>query len=440
MKNDKEVLLTMAPRKLVWHLSIPAIFGLSITLLYSFVDSIYIGKMISKEAMGAITMASTFTWIINAVTMLIGVGSASILSRAIGRNDKATIDKIMGNLTFLTIVLSVLITIPVVSFSESIMRLTGAEGEMLSLGSRYLKTVFLGATFLIFAFGANICLRATGKMKTAMIFMTIGSLLNILLDPIFIIIFKKYDMAIEGVAYATILSQFINSLITFYYFKKKSAVPLGKIKLEPSLLKEVFSIGLSGMFMQILGIVQSTILFRIIAVYGSKDWQILMGASMRIIMFFSVIFFGLGQAFQPSVGANYGAKLYDRLFDIVNVFFKTVIVLGLPVFIILEVFPKELLSLFIDDTSVVEMGIKNFRVIVSSFIFIGFISLGTSFFQALGKAKAALFLVLGRVLLIYVPLVILIPKINHYGLDGVWFAHALAQFIASILTIIFINL
>ncbi len=434
--ENKEILLNMPVKKLMWHLSIPAIIGVFISSIYGVIDAIFIGRMISKEAMGAVTMASTFTIVITALGALIGVGSASILSRAIGSDDKETIDKIFGNCTFLSIAFSVLLMIPAIYFSENIMQLTGAKGEMLSYGSSYLTIIFLGSVFLCFSFAGNVCLRASGKMKEAMRIVLIGSLINVVLNPIFILLFQPYNMAVEGVALATVIAQLIKAGLTFYYLKTKSGVYFGKIRLAPNILKELLSIGFSAMSLHFLGVIQFTVIFKMISIYGSKDWQILMSASIKLNVLFTTIYYGLSQAFQPAVGANFGAKHYDRLTDIVKTFSRGVIIIGLPCLLVLEFFPVFLFSLFIDDIALVNMGVNSFRILVSSFVFGGFINLATSFFQALGKAKYASSFVLARILLVYIPLVIFLPRL--VGVSGVWIAHGLSVFINGALSIIFI--
>lgn len=439
MKEKKEFLFKMKPQKLMWNLSIPAIIGMLVVGLYYVVDAIYIGQMISKEAMGAVSMAYPFTLSINAFTMLIGIGSASILSRAIGESDKETINKIMGNLIFLTIILSLLLTIPTIYFADRIMGFTGAGEKILDFGMRYLRVVFLGTIFLMFAYSSNLCLRGMGKMKSAMMLMVIGSGINIVLDPIFIIIFKRYDMAVEGVAYATVLSQFSQAAITLYYLLSKRELPIGKIKLETSILKEVLSIGLSGMCMQFMTIVQLTALFKATSMYGGEQWQILMGASARILSFSLIPLFGLSQAFQPAVGSNYGAKLYDRLSDIIKAFFSGAVIIGLPFFLLLQIFTKEILGLFIVDSTIVDIGIINFRIMFATYIFAGFTMLAVTFHQALGNAKNALLLVLGRQIIFYVPLVFLLPMVNNLGIRGVWLTPAIVELVMGLISIISIN-
>ena len=191
--------------------------------------------------------------------------------------------------------------------------------------------------------------------------------------------------------------------------------------------------------MQLMTIIQFTALFKATSMYGGEQWQILMGASTRILSFSLIPLFGLSQAFQPAVGANYGAKLYDRLSNIIKSFYSGAIFIGLPFLLVLEIFPKEILGLFIDDSTIVDIGIINFRIMFSTYVFVGFTMLAVTFYQALGKAKQALLVVLGRQIILYIPLVFLLPTVNNLGIRGVWLAAATVELVMGLISIISIN-
>ena len=209
----RDKLLVESPWKLMFSLSAPAILGQFVVGLYAFVDSIYVGQMVGTQAMSAVSAASPFILINNAIAVLIGIGSGSILSRAIGKNDKVTVDKIMGNLAFLVILLSSIVMIVGFIFAPGFLSLAGAEGKVLYMGVSYLRTVYIGSIFVNFMQGANMIIRAEGRMKTAMGIMAGGAILNIVLDPIFIIILPS-SYGPQAVAVATVVSQFIQALVT----------------------------------------------------------------------------------------------------------------------------------------------------------------------------------------------------------------------------------
>ena len=146
----RDKLLLENPWKLMICLSLPAILGQLIVGLYAFVDSIYVGQMVGTDAMSAVSAASPFVLINNAIAVLLGIGSGSVLSRAIGKKDQETVDKIIGNLTFLVIILSSAVMVIGIVFAPEFLRLSGAGGDILEMGISYLRTVYLGSIFVNF--------------------------------------------------------------------------------------------------------------------------------------------------------------------------------------------------------------------------------------------------------------------------------------------------
>lgn len=290
----KEQLLTKKPLALLFQLSIPGVIGMIVIGLYPLMDGIFAGNIIGQTAMTACGLAMTLTIFNNGVATLIGVGSASILSRALGRDDQKTIDKIMGNLIFWVILLSTIITIGGLLLAPNFLSMVGATGEIKTYGIRYLRIIFLGSLFVNFTQAANMVMRGEGLMKKAMLIMGLGALLNIILDPIFMLLMG--EQAIEGAALATVISQFVQAVVTLYYFLKKSkVVKIHKIQADPKIQKEMFSIGSSAMIMQLLFIIQQTMLYKMAFKYGGDANGILMSATMRIYSFSFIPLWGMSQ-------------------------------------------------------------------------------------------------------------------------------------------------
>ncbi|NEZ47322.1 MATE family efflux transporter [Clostridium niameyense] len=430
MENKREDLLIKSPVELMFKLCIPAIIGMTVIGLYSFMDGVFAGQMIGKEAMAAISIAYPLTLFNSGISTLVGIGSASILSRAIGKKDNNAINKIMGNLIANVLLFSTIVMIVGIVFTRPLLQISGAQGEILNLGVRYLKIVFLGSIFVNFAQSANMVMRGEGKMKEAMLIMGFGALLNIVLDPILIKAFG--DKGIEGAAVATILSQIIQAIITLVYFKKKSKkVKINKIKLEKDLRGEMFSVGISAMMMQVFTIIQQTLLYRMAFKYGGNTQAILMGASLRIQAFSFIPIWGMSQGLQPVVGTNYGAEKFNRVKRATNVFILGSTILALVFWIPIQVMPSKVLGLFIKDTPIVLSGISNFRIFYSIFPLYGALIMMITFFQSIGNGKSAGKLVLLRQIILYVPAIILIPTI--FGLPAVWFTQPLVDFIVILL-------
>ena len=438
--DTRTMLLTASPFQLMISLSLPAIVGMVVVGLYNLMDAVFVGQMVGTNAMGAVSVSYPFTMINSGISTLIGVGSASVLSRAVGKKDQETIDKIMGNLIALNLILSIAVTVIGMIFTRSILRLTGAEGEILNIAERYLRIIFAGSLFVNFAQSANMVMRGEGILKKAMLITGTGAVLNIILDPILISLMTKNGMGVEGAAYATILSQFITAGITLWYFLKKSnMIKINRIKLESSLLPEILSVGFSAMLMQVMNFVQQTVLYNVASQHGGDTWQIILGASLRVQSFAFIPLWGMSQGFQPAAGTNYGAKEYDRVKKVTLGFGLGATVLALLFYLPVELAPKTVLSWFITDPELVAQGMGDFRVLFSTYITLGLMITAITLFQSLGKASKASVLVLLRQIVLFIPMVILLPKMGGLGIHGVFAAPALTDgivFVVSILLVI----
>ena len=311
--DTRTKLLTKSPWPLMIELSIPAVLGMVVVGLYNMMDSIFVGQMVGDVQMGAISVSYPLTLINAGSAAMLGVGSASVLSRAIGKKDENTIKKIMGNLVAMVLLLSVIYTVVGMVFTRQLLSLTGASDNILNYAEKYLRIVFAGSLFVNFFQSANMVIRGEGQLKRAMTIIASGAILNIILDPIFISILNPYGMGIEAAAYATIFSQFVQAAITLWYFKKKSPhVKIGRIRIDGELLPQVLSVGISALLMQILTLVQQTVIYRVASNYGGETSQLLLAAALRFWNFSFVPLWGISQGFQPAAGTNYGAKDYDR--------------------------------------------------------------------------------------------------------------------------------
>ena len=427
MKQDmKEQLLTKKPIDLLFQLSIPAVIGMLVIGLYPLMDGIFAGNIIGQSAMTACGVAMPLTFFNSGVSTLIGVGSASVLSRAIGKNDQTTVDKIMGNLIFWVILFSSIITVGGIFLAPHFLTMVGATGEIKELGIRYLRVIFLGSIFVNFTQSANMVMRGEGLMKKAMMIMGLGALLNIVLDPLLMTLMGDY--AIEGAALATIIAQFVQAAITLYYFKKKSKlVKIHKIQSDHEIKKEMFVVGMSAMMMQILFMIQQTMLYKMAFKYGGDSNGILMAASLRIYAFSFIPLWGMSQGLQPVVGTNYGAKQFNRVREAVKVFSIGGLILAAVFWIPSLVFSNQILSLFGVDANIIAQGVGNFRLFYCVFIMYGVMVMSITFFQAIGDGKKAGLIVILRQLILFLPAIIFLPMI--FGIKAVWFTQPLVDFI-----------
>ena len=426
MKQDmKTQLLTKSPKELLFKLAVPGIIGMVVIGLYPFMDGIFAGRLIGDYAMSAISVSMSLTIINGGISALIGVGSASIVSRAIGKGDKETIDKIFGNFCYWVILFSAIITIVGLIFAPHFLDMVGAKGNIKELGVRYLRVVFFGSLFVNFAQAGNMTMRGEGALKQSMMIMGTGAILNIILDPILMKLMGEY--AIEGAAIATVLSQIVQALLTFHYVSKKSSfVKIHKVKKYKAIYREMFSIGSSAMMMQILFAVQQTFLFKQAFVYGGDNWGILMSATMRLYMFSFIPLWGMSQGLQPVIGANFGAKQYGRVKDTMKIFMYGATILAAASWIPSMFCSDTLLSLFSVRHEIIEAGVKNFKMFYSTFILYGIMIMTLTFLQSIGDGKKAGIIVLLRQLVLFVPAILLLPQL--FGASAVWWAEPIVDF------------
>lgn len=440
-ESKREMLLTQSPMKLMVSLSLPAIVGMVVVGLYTFVDAIYVGQFIGATAMGAVAVAYPFTFINSGLASLMGMGSASVLSRAIGRDDQETIQKITGNLIVMNIIFSLVVTVLGVVFARQLLMLAGAEGDILDLAERYLRILFIGSLFVNFGQSSNMIMRGEGELVKAMLIMGSSAILNIVLAPIFILALRDSGWGMEGAACATVISQIILAATMLWWFVKREKVArIHRVRLSGDIFSEVVKVGFSALFMQVLTLVQQAIIYRTAAEWGGAEWQILFGAALRIQAFAFIPLWGISQGFQPAAGTNYGAERYDRVRRITATFAFGATALALVFWIPAMVVPEALLSLFITDPTIVARGIDDFRVFFAPYILFGLMIIGVTLLQALGKGGKAALLSVARPLLVFLPLVFIVPRIAGLGIHGVWLAVALSDGSVAVVALVFVVL
>lgn len=429
--NNRKELLELSMGKLFIKLAIPAMIGMLVVGLYNMVDAIFVGQFVSSDGVGAIVLAYNVVTLNMAVSMLLAMGAMSVLSRAMGEKDQKTIDKLFGNVLIGVSILSIILTVIIYNFAAPILSFLGATDDILLLGTRYLRIISLGFIFSALGPAFNFLIRGEGKMKVAMKIMISGTLVNIILDPILI---KVFGMGIEGAALATVIAQFIVALGDLIYFKSgKSIIKITKksFRMSFDIMPKILNVGFSGMLMQIMPAIQMSLMFKVLSSKGGNDSVNLMGASYRVMMFAFITLWGIAQGVQPIIGANYGAKQYLRVKKAYLTYTKISTYVAGGLWLAFMLFPKTILSWFITDPALAQMGIGRFRIFLMIFILYGIMSMSIVFFQGIGKGSKAAMLVMGRQIFFFIPIVLILPQI--IGETGAWLAMPLGDLLTIIL-------
>jgi putative MATE family efflux protein len=425
--------------KLLVNLSLPATIGMMVNALYNLVDTIFVGRGVGAIAIGGLTIAFPIQMVIMAFAQMIGIGAASAISRSLGAKDIEKADYAAGNSFLCVIVLSSIIAVIGLTFTEPMLRLFGATDTILPYAKDYITIILWGSIFFSFAMSSNNLIRAEGNAKVAMVSMLIGAILNMILDPIFIFILK---LGIKGAALATIISQFISFLfILTYLYSGKSSLKIKLHHLKPKIhiITEILTVGSAAFFRQVTGSVVAIVVNNSLRIFGGDIALIIVGILHRLTMFLFMPLFGVIQGMQPIVGFNYGAKKLDRVKEAIQLSLITTIAIATFGWLIAELFPFTIISIFTRNAEVIEKGSTIIRIVLSMIPVIGIQIVGAALFQSLGKAVPSLILSLLRQVLLFIPLVIILPRIFGLGLLGIWIAYPVADILSVILTALFLR-
>jgi putative MATE family efflux protein len=366
------------------------------------------------------------------------VGSASVLSRAIGSGDIKTQSKIFGNLTVMGVVISFFITIICYSFGEELITLMGGNGEVAFAGAEYFKTFMLGSVFYILAVAYSQIIKSEGKIRLAMIFAGIFVIINIILNSIFISVFH---WGVQGVALATVIAMVVYSIVNFTYFiSGKSSIPVNskKFVLAIDLLPAILSVGISALLTQVMGLIQSFVVFQSISHYGTHNDIAFFGATLRITALVFIPLNGFTQALQPVLGINYGARNYDRLKKAYLTFFISGTALLTLLWLPLQLSPKTFLGWLLPDVTFTHNDLLNFRILSLLIPIMPFVPLGATLFQSIGKGKTVSIIILLKSIILFIPVVIILSRIM--GINGIYYGIVVTDIfvilIALMLTVI----
>ncbi|MGB3366023.1 MAG: MATE family efflux transporter [Acidaminobacteraceae bacterium] len=416
---------------LLWKLSLPATIGMLVNALYNVVDTIFIGYGVGPLAIGGLTIAFPIQMLIMALAQMIGIGAASAISRSLGAGDKEKADYYAGNSYSLIIILSIIFVGIGVTFLDPLLRLFGASDTLLPYAREYMSVIFYGSIFFSFSVSSNNLIRAEGNAKVAMLTMLIGTIINIILDPIFIF---GFDMGIRGAALATILSQFITFIYVIrYMYSGKSMLNLRLHHLTPKYeyIREIITVGAPAFVRQVGGSFLAIILNNSLVFFGGDLAIAAYGVINRVILFIFMPMFGVVQGLQPIAGFNYGAKKFTRVNEVIRLSIKILVIYATIGSVIAFLFPETIFRIFTNDAEVISIGASALKIIVLGLPFVGIQIVSSSIYQSLGKAKPAMFLSLLRQIIIFIPLVLILPHIGNLGIVGIWITYPISDILST---------
>ena len=427
--SQVEKMTTQPIPKLITTLAVPTIISMLITSIYNMADTFFVSRL-GTSATGAVGIVFSLMAIIQAVGFTLGIGSGSLISRLLGAREHEEAEKIASTGFFAAIAFGLALTVFGLIFIDPLMASLGATKTILPYARDYAKYILLGAAIMSSSFVLNNVLRSEGKATLAMVGITAGGLLNIVLDPIFIFTFH---LGIAGAAIATILSQIISFLILLGCFlTHKSLLHLSfrNISWKWKDLSAIIKTGLPSFFRQGLASI-ATVMLNVNAAFYGDAAVAAMSVVGKVFMLILSVLIGFGQGYQPVVGFNYGAGCYKRVKQ--SFTFTTIVsfvmmgILAVAGFI----FAPQVIQLFTKaDAQVLEIGTYAMRAQCLALFIQPLGVIANMTFQSIGKPAEATFLSACRQGVFFLPLILILPQL--WQLRGV----ELTQPLADVLTFV----
>ncbi len=423
--------------KLLFDYSMPAIVASVATSLYNIIDSFYIGNGVGDMALAGLAITFPLMNLMVAFSTLITIGGATISSILLGQKNIRGAIEVVNNVMALCLIHSVVFGGLALCFLDPILRFFGATENILPYAREFMR-VILGGTIITYVFfGLNNVMRATGYPVKAMITTLLSVIINVLLAPLFIFVFK---WGIAGAAWATICAQFVSMFWIMKHFLSSSVVVhLDRHNkwLSGSIIKKIYPIGLSPFLMNVCACVVVSIINWSLLKYGEEDGDMVVGAYgiiNRMAMVFLMLVFGITQGMQPILGYNYGAGEWTRVKRTLRIGMSFGLLITTVGWLITELFPDAISGLFTHTPKMISMTRVGFRLFFAGFLIVGGQVVIQNFFQSIGKPMLSILLSMTRQLLFLIPFLIVLPIF--FGLNGVWASMAAADVLAFIVAII----
>ena len=448
-KVSSEALGSEPIGKLLIKQALPASIGILVMSLNVLIDSIFVGNWIGSIAFASINVVLPVSFFIGSLGMAIGVGGSSIISRALGSNNKEKALYTFGNQISLGFLFMISLVILGLAFAEDIIPKFGGKGDIFEPAKIYYTIILYGVPILGFAMMGNTVIRAEGKPKFAMIAMIIPTVSNLVMDYVFI---NLMNMGMHGAAWATTGSYLACFLYVFWFFNSKNSelkISFRHFKLQKEIVSEIASLGGVTLARQAVVSVTYLLMNNILYNIGQEGLVAVYAIIGRMLMFALFPVFGVTQGFLPIAGYNYGAQQYQRVRETINTAILYAAVVATLVFIGLMIFPAEITSLFISNSTNLtpkELALNQYvlshtaepmRWVFAATPIIALQLIGAAYFQAAGKAIPALLLTLSRQGFFFIPLVLILPQF--YGELGVWISFPIADILATLVTRYFLN-
>lgn len=436
MQDKKDFLGTEPIGRLLFKLSIPTVVAQLINMLYNIVDRIYIGHMPGDGslALTGVGVCMPLIMIVSAFAALVSSGGAPRASIYMGKQDKESAEKILGNCFSLQIIVSLILTTILLLWHEELLLAFGASGNTISYAADYIKIYAIGTLFVQLTLGMNTFITAQGFTTVSMVSVLIGAVCNIALDPVFIF---GLDMGVKGAALATIISQAISCVwVLVFLCGKKTQLHIKKenLRLQPKVILPCIALGLAAFIMQASESVISVCFNSSLLRYGGDIAVGTMTILTSVMQFAMLPLQGIAQGAQPICSYNYGAKNVVRVKKTFRLLLTTCLTYSLALWAVIMLVPQVFVGIFTPDTTLIEFAVPMLRIYLGGVGLFGIQIACQMTFTSLGEAKSSIIVAVVRKFVLLVPLIYLMPHLVSNPTMGVYMAEPVADIIAVTFT------
>lgn len=430
---ENELMARMKVSKAVATMAIPSVISSLVTVVYNMADTFFVGQTGDPLQVAAVSLTNPIFILFMAVANMFGMGGSAVASMALGEQNQKRMKQVSTFITYASLAVGILFALVLVGFMQPILSIFGANEETYALARGYVFHISYGAPFIIWSAAASFVVRSEGASKEAMIGSMIGTIANIVLDPVLI---SGFHLGAAGAAVATTLGNILASLYYLWYFVKKSnnfSIGIRNFTCRYGIFSGICSCGLPTAIFSTLMSVSTIVLNQILVAYGNAPVAAI-GIVFKANMFITFLQMGLANGVQPLLGYNFGSGDKKRFQDIAAYTKKCCIVIGILATLLFFVFRRQIIGLFIQDEEVVMYGVRMLIAYMLSGPVIGILFMNMNCMQSVGKAFWATILSVLRQGVLLIPLLFLLNALG--GLTGVIYGQALTDYIAVILSVL----
>lgn len=423
----------------MWRYAMPAIIAQVSSSLYNIIDSIFVGQGVGPLAISGLALTMPVMNLSAAFGAMVGVGSSALTSIRLGQGNKRAAELILGNVVLLNVVMGVAFMALGLIYLDDLLYMFGASDESIPYAREFMRVILIGNVITHLYLGLNNQLRVTGYPQKAMHTMLLSVVLNLVLCPLFIFVFK---WGIAGSAWATVIAQTVALGWQLHHFSRKQnflSFRRDSFRFNWDIVRGTLSIGMAPFIMQCCACVVVIFVNNTMQDYGGDLAIGAYGIVNRVAFLFTMVVMGLNHGMQPIVGYNYGAKNYERVRRILFMTIGWATLVTTVGFLVCQLFPEYVVRLFAkedgsgDATQLIALASHGLQAILIAFPIVGFSIVVGNFFQYIGKAKRAILLSMTRQMLFILPLLVVLPP--KWGQDGVWYSIPIADTMAMVLAL-----